>query len=343
MKGARRYWVLLLMLAFVQAAGVIPAAGHGAPGPSSPQDPAAGRTIGIKLLDAPENRRADPRAHAYIVDHVAPGSTVERRVEITNKSSTPMHVNVYAAAATIAKGEFTFAPEHTPNELSGWTSLDTGDLELAASETARVRTTIQVPRDAAAGERYGVIWAQTSAPTDRSHNLTVLGRVGVRMYIDVGPGDEPPSDFRIERLYPTRARDGREEVRARIHNTGGRALDISGALSLSDGPGGQHAGPFPAAKTGTTLAPGDRAEAVVPLDAPLPNGPWAMELTLRSGLVEHTTRATITFPTTPGSAGAVAVSSAQQGHFPTLAVAGLSALALTALCVPLSKFLRRRR
>ncbi|MFG2365073.1 peptidase [Streptomyces mirabilis] len=342
MKGARRYRVLLLVLAFVQAAGVMPAAGHGAPGVSSPLDPAAGRIISIKLLDAPESRRADPRAHAYIVDHVAPGSTIERRVEVTNESSTPMHVNVYAAAATIAKGEFTFAPERTSNELTGWTSLDTADLDLAASETARVRTTIRVPRDAAAGERYGVIWAQTGTATDRSHNVMILGRVGVRMYIDVGPGGEPPSDFKIERLYPTRARDGRREVRARIHNTGGRALDISGALSLFDGPGGLRAGPF-SAKTGTTLAPGDLAEAVVPLDARLPDGPWTVKLTLKSGLVEHTTRATITFPTTLGSAGAVAASAAQQGHVPTPVVAGLSALVLTALYLLLSKFPRRRR
>ncbi|MFF4207771.1 peptidase [Streptomyces sp. NPDC001796] len=339
MKGARRYWVLLLVLAFVQAAGVMPAAGHGAP---FPRNPAAGRIIGIKLLDAPESRRADPRAHAYIVDHVAPGSTIERRVEVTNESSTPMHVNVYAAAATIANGKFTFAPERTPNELTGWTSLDTADLDLAASETARVRTVIRVPRDAAAGERYGVIWAQTGALTDRSHIMTMLGRVGVRMYIDVGPGGEPPSDFKIERLYPTRARDGRGEVRARIHNTGGRALDISGALSLFDGPVGLRAGPFSARK-GTTLAPGDLAEAVVPLDARLPDGPWTVALTLKSGLVEHTTRATITFPTTPGSAGAVAASAAQQGHFPTPVVAGLSALVLAALCLPLSNVLRRRR
>ncbi|MFD8751892.1 peptidase [Kitasatospora sp. NPDC059577] len=343
MKGARRYWVLLLMLAFVQAAGVMPAAGHEAPAASSPQDPAADRTIAIKLLDAPENRRADPRAHAYIIDHLAPGSTIERRVEITNRSSTPMHVKVYAAAATIAKGEFTFAPQRTPDELTGWTSFDAADLELAASETARVRTTVRVPGDAAAGERYGVIWAQTAAPTDRSHTLTVLGRVGVRMYIDVGPGDEPPSDFTIERLYPARARDGRGEVRARIHNTGGRALDISGTLSLLDGPGGQHTGPFSTGRTGATLAPGDSGEVVVPLDATLPNGPWTGELALRSGLVEHTTRATITFPSTPGSVGADAASAALQGDFPTSVVAWLSALALAALCLLLSRFLRRRR
>lgn len=69
MRGARRCWVLLLVLSFVQAAGVMPA--EGAPGVSSPQGPAGDRTIGIKLLDAPESRRADPRAHAYIIDHLA--------------------------------------------------------------------------------------------------------------------------------------------------------------------------------------------------------------------------------------------------------------------------------
>lgn len=169
----------------------------------------------------------------------------------------------------------------------------------------------------------------------------MLGRVGVRMYIDVGPGGEPPSDFKIERLYPTRARDGRGRFAPGSTTRGPRPGHQRGTL-LFDGSAGLRAGPF-SAKTGTTLAPGDLAEAVVPLDARLPDGPWTAKLTLKSGLVEHTTRATITFPTTPGSAGAVAASVAQQGHFPTPVVAGLSALVLTALCLLLSTFLRRRR
>ncbi|MFF5405459.1 peptidase [Streptomyces misionensis] len=339
MKGPHRYWLLLLVLACVQAAGAMPAAARGVPVAS--HAPAAGRTIGIKLLDAPESRRADPRAQAYIVDHVAPGSVIERRVEVTNESSTPMHVDVYAAAAAIAKGAFAFAPGRTPNELTGWTSLDTTGLDLAASGSARVRATIRVPRDAAAGERYGVIWAQTGTPADRTHTVTILGRVGVRMYIDVGPGGEPPSDFRIERLYPARTRDGRGEVRARVRNTGGRALDLGGALSLSGGPGGLRAGPFPA-RTGTTLGPGDLAEAVVPLDARLPDGPWTAALTLRSGLVERSRRATVTFPATAGGTGVVAASVAGQGAFSTPVVAGLSALVLAALGVLRAKLLRRR-
>ncbi|MGX4738493.1 peptidase [Kitasatospora griseola] len=360
MRGARRSWAVLAVLAAVYAVGVGPATADGMGGPSavpgvtehehgahehetpSPEPSPTAQTIGIKLLDAPENRRDDPRAQAYIVDHLAPGSTIERRVEVVNESSAPMHVDVYAAAAAIVKGQFAFAADRAANELTGWTSLDASGLDLAAHGTAKVRATIRVPRDAAAGERYGVVWAQTSSPADRRHNLAITGRVGVRMYLDVGPGGEPASDFEIEQLSPARGRDGRAELHARIHNTGGRALDINGVLSLSDGPGGLRAGPF-TAKTGTTLAPGDRAEAVVPLDSRLPDGQWNVELTLRSGLVEHTARAAATFPTTPGGAGAVTASAAQSESYPTPVVAGLSALVLAAGSFLFLRFHRRRR
>ncbi|MFF0295692.1 peptidase [Kitasatospora sp. NPDC004614] len=360
MKRARRYVLPLLLAAAVQTAAVLPAMADGMPSPvpstaeherheeheehgrPSPEANPEQRTIGIKLLDAPEDRQDDPRAHAYIVDHLAPGSTIERRVEVSNESSTPMHIDVYAAAASVAKGQFTVAADRTANELTGWTSLDTTGLDLAAHETAKVRATIQVPKNASAGERYGVIWAQTGPPEKRAGNLTLLGRVGVRMYLDIGPGGEPASDFEIEQLTPGRGSDGRAELRARIHNTGGRALDIGGRLVLSDGPGGLRAGPF-SARTGTTLAPGERGDAIVRLDARVPEGPWAVELALRSGLVEHSTRATVTFPGTPGATGAVTAAAARSGYFPTPVVTGLAVLALAAVGLLLPKFRRRRR
>ncbi|MFD8600440.1 peptidase [Kitasatospora sp. NPDC059646] len=350
----RRSVVPLLVLAAVQAVGAGPAVADGmptpvpgtaAPGPAGHGEHPAGpeqRSIGIRLLDAPEDRRDDPRAQAYIVDHLAPGSTIERRVEVSNESSEPMHVDVYAAAASVTKGQFAFAAERTPNELTGWTSLDASGLDLPAHGAAQVRTTVRVPANAAAGERYGVIWAQTGGPADRAHNLAIVGRVGVRMYLDIGAGGEPVSDFEIERLTPGRGSDGRAELRARIHNTGGRALDIGGALTLSDGPGGLRAGPFPA-RTGTTLAPGERAEAVVPLDARLPEGPWSVELKLGSGLVDHAAGATVTFPSTPGGAGAVTASAAGSGAGATPAVAGFAALGLAAGYLLFLGFRRRSR
>ncbi|MFF7901895.1 hypothetical protein ACFZCV_24290 [Streptomyces sp. NPDC007920] len=73
------------VLAILAAAGlfVLPAAtAH--PAPEVPRI-----TLGVKLLEAPVERKDDPRASSYIVDHLAPGSTIHRRVEVANDSSEP--------------------------------------------------------------------------------------------------------------------------------------------------------------------------------------------------------------------------------------------------------------
>jgi hypothetical protein len=47
--------------------------------------------------------------------------------------------------------------------------------------------TIRVPRDAAPGERYGVVWAETRAGPDSGDGITQVNRVGIRLYLSVGP------------------------------------------------------------------------------------------------------------------------------------------------------------
>jgi hypothetical protein len=86
-----------------------------------------------------------------------------------------------------------------------------------------------------------------------------------------------------------------------VHNTGGRALDMYGALNLLAGPGGLRAGPF-AATLGVTLGIGDTEAVRIAMDRRLPAGPWTAEITLRSGLVERTAHAEITFPAVGASA-----------------------------------------
>jgi hypothetical protein len=46
----------------------------------------------------------------------------------------------------------------------------------------------------------------------------------------------------------------------------------------------------------TTLRPGASDQVAIPLDKSLPNGPWDASLTMRSGRLERTVTATITFP-----------------------------------------------
>jgi hypothetical protein len=251
-------------------------------------------SIGIRILDAPTNRSDDPRAKVYIVDHVAPGTTISRRVEVSNDTDATQHIETYAAAASVKDGAFRFGDGHARNELSTWTTVEPSAADFTAGEKRTATVTIAVPSDASEGERYEVVWASVGAAAPNGGGIAEVNRVGVRVYLSVGPGGEPPSDFQITEIT-ARRRNGTPEVTAVVKNTGGRALDLSGSLQLDDGPGALRAGPFPAT-LGTTLGIGDTDAVTVKLDKAIPAGPWRAKLTLESGLTKRSATATLTFP-----------------------------------------------
>lgn len=302
-----------------------------------PPGPEAGG-IGIRLLDAPTDRQDDPRARLYVIDHIDLGDSIERRIEVANKTDETQLISVYAAGAAIADGSFTGLEARTQNDLSSWTTLNQDALELAAGTTGVVAFTIAVPNDAPPGEQYAVVWAEARSTPSSEEELTVVNRVGVRMYVDVGPGGEAASAFTITELTASREANDQPMVEATVTNTGGRALDLSGALTLSNGPGGLSAGPFDA-QAGTTIAPGDTSVVTVALDELLPNGPWDALIELKSGLLSVSAEATISFPDT-GIATPVTIVPAA-GGFPLWAIAG-GALALLVLLAVVVIFLRRR-
>lgn len=140
--------------------------------------------------------------------------------------------------------------------------------------------------------------AEVRGGTDPS-GIAITSRVGVRVYLSVGGAKEPASDFEVSTLQAGRLPDGSPVVTAQVRNTGARALDMSGSLALTSGPGGLSAGPFPA-ELGTTLAPGGTSPVLVVLDPAIRGGPWLATLTLRSGRLERASKATITFPDEAG-------------------------------------------
>lgn len=268
--------------------------------------------FGIRLLEAPIGRRKDPRAYYQIVDHLPPGTTIRRRILVENASGKPLRAQIYAGAANVVHDRFLPEDGRAPSELTGWMSFDRPVLRIPPYRDATARVTIKVPPTAARGERYGVIWAQVEAPPDAVHNLGMINRVGIRTFLDVGRGGEPASDFQITSLTPARATDGRPEILAQVRNSGGRALEMAGALTLTDGPGKMNAGPFPAT-LGTTLLPGDSAPVSVVLDERLPDGPWKARLTLESGMIKRAVSATVTFPSGAGArSAAIRLSSDQE-------------------------------
>jgi hypothetical protein len=249
----------------------------------------------MQLLDAPTAGRGDPRAQLYIVDHVAPGATIRRRVRVTNTTSSSVRVSMYAGDATIGHGAFLGAAGRGRAEPSTWTAIAPAVSRVRAGGGATATVTIRVPDDAAPGERYGIAWAEVRDAVGPGAGITQVSRVGIRLYISVGPGGAPAADFAIDTLRAERSADGLPMLVATVRNTGGRALDMNGTVALGRGPGGLSAGPFPA-RLGTTLAVGDTERVTTFLDREMPSGPWVARVALRSGLLERKAHATITFP-----------------------------------------------
>ena len=296
--------------------------------------------LGIRLVDIPTATADDPRTRTYITDHLKPGTVIERRVEVTNDTPDPMQVSMYAAAADISGGDFIGAAGQTQNSPSHWTSLSPQALDLQPQEKAYVNVTVDVPKLAPPGEAYAVAWAEVRSPADAAGSITQVSRVGIRIYLSVGPGGVPASDFKIQSMTAARNAQGSPEVQASIRNTGGRALDLSGQLMLTNGPGGLSAGPFEIT-TGTTLAAGQTEPISVSLNPKLPDGPWLATLTAKSGLVERTAEARLTFPADPGI-GATVTARTPAG-VPWLPIGLGVALGLLLLAALIWFLLRRRR
>ena len=295
-------------------------------------------SIGIRLIDVPQDALDDPRALQYIVDELLPGTTIERRIEISNSTDAPVTIQSYAAAASITDGAFIGANGRTSNDLSSWTTVSEPEIVVAAKSTAVSTVTLAVPMDAAPGEQYAAVWVQASN-TDGA--VQMVNRVGIRMYVAVGGENAAASSFAIDSMTASRDDDGNAVVTAAVHNTGGRALDASADLTLAATSGSFSAGPY-ASATSATIAPGDTQDVTVVVTDDIDAGPWKASIVVTSGVLSQTSEAEITFPKA-GKGDAVEASNA--GGFPLwltilLAIVVLLVVAAAALA---ALTIRKRR
>jgi hypothetical protein len=97
-------------------------------------------------------------------------------------------------------------------------------LPILAHAGAPLAARFIVPAWAQPGERYAVIWAQVSSEkAGPQGNVTLVNQVGTRVYLHVGPGAEPPSDFRVGPLRAQTTPGGHRTLTATVANTGQRA------------------------------------------------------------------------------------------------------------------------
>ena len=298
----RRFFAAALgtTLALVLTAAAVASAQTAPTTTGPPADPG----VGVRLLEAPEDRRDDPRALRYIVDHVSPGTTITRSFEVSNGTDRRVTIPLYAVAATLQDDQFVPAGGRETNELTEWMRIAPSEVTLDPNGRATAKVTIAVPDDVDPGERYGVVIAELPPPPpEPGQTIAVVSRAGLRVYLSIGPGAEPPTSFRLDSFAPRLDDDGTPGITVETCNTGGRALDLTGELQLTEGPGGTSAGPF-ATDGSTTLGPSECGTVEIALRDGLPPGPWKATVTLRSGRRQQQAEATITFPTEAGTAAA---------------------------------------
>jgi hypothetical protein len=267
----------------------------GLAGASPSPSPQSLGDFGVRLVDVPVSEAGNPRALRYIIDDLPTGSVIHRRIMLVNNEHHMVRFSVYPDAAHIAGGLFIGDSGATPSELTTWTSVRHSSVTVAAGKSAMDMVTIKVPEGAARGEHYGVIWVQQTARPKPGARFGVreVARVGIRMYLAVTRGGVPPTRYEITSItgrWP--AASQHPVIVARVKNTGGRAVDLSGTLRLTGGPGRTRSGPFPAQKI-VTLAPGQSWDITFAPPRSLPQGSWRATVSLVSGMTTATGTVTV--------------------------------------------------
>jgi hypothetical protein len=324
--------VLLAVVAgTVAAAAVAPAAVAAVAAVGTPSKAPVQR-FGTRLVDVPVSEANNPRGLRYIIDYLPTGTTIHRRILVTNHETRAAHFTVYADAAQISGEQFHGDTGATRSELTSWISVQHSALTLAAGASEMDLVTIKVPAGATAGEHYGVIWAQQESHVSGTTNFGVneIVRLGIRIYLAVGHGGAPPTVFSIASMAGSRSAQGQPSLVVHVDNTGGRAVDLDGTVRLTGGPGGTNAGPFPSQQI-ITLAPGQDGTMTFAPPKSLPDGPWQAKVTLTSGITTSVATGTVQF-------GAVTASTF---HLGLAAWAGI-VLGVVVLLGALAVFLVRR-
>lgn len=164
------------------------ATGAAQPGtsPSATGTSSGNATFGIQPATAKGVDSRDSFAYA-----ATGGSIKTDYVAITNYSTTPLQLHVYATDAyNTADGGFTVLPSTTkPTDLGLWITLAQTFINIPAKSTAIMPFVLRVPMNAAPGDHTGgiVVSLTTMTHDSKGNQVAVESRVGSRVSVRV-PG-----------------------------------------------------------------------------------------------------------------------------------------------------------
>ena len=175
-------------------------------------------------------RSADPDLpgnRPVLVYDVAPGTTIQDAVTLSNRGNVQLDFDLYATDAfNTADGGFGLLPaEESPADVGSWVELGQDGVTVPPGMAVTIPMTITVPADARPGDHVGAVLAGSPAP-GRGPDGAVVSidrRTGTRIYLRVQGElvqDLDVGDIRTTYTPSINPMSGSAQVDYRVENRG---------------------------------------------------------------------------------------------------------------------------
>lgn len=255
-------------------------------GPLAAQDDTGG--LSVSLVFPP-----DVTPKNYFQYQLAPGTTREDALDLTNTSRSPLKVKVYAGDGySTPDGALTGPLFGVPSKGAGnWVAVDTQEVVLAPNQSRRVSFRFQVPADAAPGDHFAFIFLEpvdekASQPKPGASDQPTSFRVNITQRLGICLWERVPGELTTGwKIGGARKaiEKGRLYLVLSLENTGNTYVKPTGSWTLKS-PGGETVASSAPDEWGYLL-PGYPMELRIPLTTtrPLARGQYQLEINTHYG------------------------------------------------------------
>lgn len=159
-----------------------------APAPPAPTPGASSAPPAVAWGVAPSSAKG-PNGRPAFTYKLDPGATLTDYVAVTNHSTRPLTLNLYASDAfTTADGGFDLlAGGQQPTDVGAWVRLTHRSVTIPSTSRLNVPFTLTVPDNATPGDHAGGVVASLATTTAdaQGNQVAVDHRVGARIYLRV--------------------------------------------------------------------------------------------------------------------------------------------------------------
>ncbi len=184
--------------------------------------------LGIFPTDFKED---EPKTRSWFVYSLKPNEEASSSVTIQNKGAESVKLKIYSVDASSNKdGAFTLFSQGVKNDVGGWLTLDSDQVEVPADSKITVPFTLKIPFSATPGDHVGGIAIEPKEELNLSTSgVKVIQRLGVRFYITVE--GERLENLAIKNIKVIES-GGQTYLSYSLANTGNINLSPKGSLKI---------------------------------------------------------------------------------------------------------------